>query len=94
MSSNLHHDLLKFGRGDESIVICIKVSEGLSDSFSPEPFEELGEFLETDNVVTTPFTQVQLDPIAVVVEGYCQRGLEKDVRISEAARLAERTALN
>jgi len=60
---------LKFRRGDESIVIGIKISEGLSDSFSPEALEELGEFLETDNVVTTPFTQVQLDPIAVVVEG-------------------------
>jgi len=69
MTSNLYHDLLEFRRGDESIIIGIKVSEGLSDSFASETFEELGEFLETDNVVTTPFTQVQLDPIAVVVEG-------------------------
>jgi len=69
VSSDLHHDLLEFGRGDESIVIGIKVSEGLSHSFSPETFEELGEFLETDNMVPTPFTQVQLDPIAVVVKG-------------------------
>ena len=69
MPSDLDHDLLEFRRGDESIIIGIKVSEGLSDSFSSETFEELGEFLETDNMVTTPFTQVQLDPIAVVVKG-------------------------
>lgn len=69
MSSDLDHDLLEFRRGDESIVIGIKVSEGLSDSFSPETFEELGEFLEPDNMVTTPLTQVQFDPVAVVVEG-------------------------
>ena len=69
VSSNLHHDLLEFRRGDESIVIGIKVSEGLSHSFSPETFEELGEFLETDNMVTASLPQVQFDPVAVVVEG-------------------------
>lgn len=68
MPSDLDHDLLKFRRGDESIVIGIKVSEGLSDSFSPETFEELGEFLETDNMVTASLPQVQFDPVAVVVE--------------------------
>jgi hypothetical protein len=68
VSSDFHHDLLKLGWSDEPIVVGIKVSECLSNSFSPEPFEELGEFLETDNMVTASFTQVQLDPIAIIVE--------------------------
>jgi len=56
MSRNLHHDLLEFGRGDEPIVIRIKVPESLTDPFAPETFEELGEFLKSDNMVTPPLT--------------------------------------
>ena len=56
MSSNFHHDLLEFGRSDKPIVIRIKVPESLTDPFAPEPFEELGEFLESDNMVPSPLT--------------------------------------
>ena len=56
MSSDLDHDLLKFGWSDESIVIGIKVPESLTDPFAPEAFEELGEFLESDNMVSSPLT--------------------------------------
>jgi hypothetical protein len=56
MSSNFHHDLLEFGRCDESIVIRIKVPESLTDPFAPETFEELGEFLESDNMVPSSLT--------------------------------------
>jgi hypothetical protein len=94
VTGNLDHDFLKFGRSNKPIVIGIKEPKCLPDSFSPEPLEELGEFLESDDMVTTSFTEVQLDPVAVVVEGCCQRYLDLNVRISLAARLAERTALN
>jgi hypothetical protein len=76
VSSDLHHDLLELGGSNEPIIVGIKVSEGLSNSFSPEPFEELGEFLETNNMVTASFTKVQLDPVTVVVERLYQRGLD------------------
>ena len=56
MSSNFHHDLLEFGRSDEPIVIRIKVPKSLTDPFAPEAFEELGEFLESDNMVPSPLT--------------------------------------
>lgn len=94
VTRNLDHDLLKFRRSNKPIIVGIKVSECLSDSFSPEALEELGEFLETDDMVPTSFTEVQLDPVAIVVEGWGQREQRWDVRISLAARLAERTALN
>lgn len=38
MARNLNHDPLKLGGGDKSIIVGIKVSECLSDTFSPEPF--------------------------------------------------------
>lgn len=56
MSSDLDHDLLEFGWSDKPIVIGIKVPESLTDSFAPEAFEELGEFLESDNMVSSPLT--------------------------------------
>ena len=56
MSSNFHHDLLEFGRCNEPIVIRIKVPKSLTDPFAPEAFEELGEFLESDNMVSSPLT--------------------------------------
>jgi hypothetical protein len=70
VTRNLDHDLLKFRRSNKPIIVSIKVPEGLSDSFSPEALEELGEFLEPDNVVSASFTKVQLDPVAIVVEGW------------------------
>lgn len=56
MSSDFHHDLLKFGWSNKPIIIRIKVPECLPDSFSSESFQELGEFLESDNMVSAPFT--------------------------------------
>jgi hypothetical protein len=56
MSSNLHHDLLELGWSDKPIVVCVKVPESLTDPFAPETFEELGEFLESDDMVTPPLT--------------------------------------
>jgi hypothetical protein len=56
MPSNFHHDLLELGRCDEPIIIGIKVPESLTDPFAPETFEELGEFLESDNMVPSPLT--------------------------------------
>lgn len=56
MSSDFHHDLLKFGWGNEPIVIRIKVPESLTDPFAPEAFEELGEFLKSDNMVPSSLT--------------------------------------
>jgi hypothetical protein len=56
VSSNLDHDLLEFGRSNEPIIVRIKVPECLPDSFASETFEELGEFLESDNMVSAPLT--------------------------------------
>jgi len=56
MSSNFHHDLLEFGWSDKPIVIGIKVPKSLTDPFAPEAFEELGEFLESDNMVPSSLT--------------------------------------
>jgi hypothetical protein len=56
VSSDLDHDLLEFGRSNKPIIVGIKVPECLTDSFSSEPFEKLGEFLESDDMVTAPFT--------------------------------------
>lgn len=58
MTGDLDHDPLELGRSDKSIIVRIEISECLTDTFSPETLEELGEFLETDNMVTTAFTKV------------------------------------
>lgn len=72
MARNLNHDPLKLGWGDKSIIVGVKVSESLSNSFSPETFQKLGELLKADDMVASPFTQVKSDPIALEIEG-CTR---------------------
>ena len=68
VTRDFNHDLLKLEGRDESVVVGIKVPEGLSDTFSPKALEKLGKFLEADDMVAPAFTQVQPNPVAVKVE--------------------------
>lgn len=70
MSRDLHDNFLKLIRLDVSICIGIKVSERLTESFTLQALDELGEFRVSQNVgsTATSFPKVELDPIAIKVE--------------------------
>jgi hypothetical protein len=68
VSGHFHHNLLELGWRDKSVIVGVEEPECLANPFSSEPLEELGELLEADNMVSTTFSKVQPDPVALKVE--------------------------
>jgi len=97
VAGNLDDDALEVLGGNVSVAILVEEVVRLAETLALEALDELSELRVAKNVLCATLAEVELDPVAVKVEGWCVRKDIADIgnsRIPLWARFSCITDLN